>query len=114
MNPEVVVRAVGNVAIVDMTGRFTLGEGCGLLRDTVKELLESGRKQILLSLKGVTCIDSSGLGELAACYVTASRMGGQFKNLSAQGKVNDMLQVTRLFTVFVNFPDEAEAVRSFY
>ncbi len=113
MNPEAAVRLVGSVAIVDMTGRFTLGEGCSLLRDTVKELLESGRKHILLSLKGVTYIDSSGLGELAACYVTASRMGGQLKILNAQGKVHDVLQVTRLFTVFVSFADEAEAIRSF-
>jgi anti-sigma B factor antagonist len=113
MNPEVAVRLVGNVALVDMTGRFTLGEGCSLLRDTVKELLESGRKHILLSLKGVTYIDSSGLGQLAGCYVTASRMGGQLKILHAQGKVSDMLQVTRLFTVFVTFSDEAEAIGSF-
>lgn len=113
MNPEVAVRMVGNVALVDMTGPFTVGEGCSLLRDTVKELLESGRKHILLSLKGVTYMDSSGLGQLAGCYVTASRMGAQLKILSAQGKVNDMLRVTRLFTVFVTFSDEAEAVRSF-
>lgn len=113
MIPEVAVRDAGNVAIIDMTGRLTLGEGSSLLRETVKELLESGRKEILLSLKSVTYIDSSGLGELAASYVTASRMGGQFKILSAQGKVNDMLQVTRLFTVFVTFSDEAEALRSF-
>jgi anti-sigma B factor antagonist len=115
MNPEVAVavRHVGNVALVDMTGRLTLGEGCSLLRDTVKELLESGRKHILLSLKGMTYIDSSGLGQLAGCYVTASRLGGQLKILTAQGKVHDMLQVTRLFTVFVTFSDEAEAIRSF-
>jgi anti-sigma B factor antagonist len=96
-----------------MTGRFTLGAGSSLLRNTVKELLESGRKQILISLKGVTYIDSSALGELAGCYVTASRLGGQFKLLNAPGKVNDMLQVTRLFTVFVTFSDEAEAIQSF-
>ena len=113
MNLDVAVRQVGDVALVDMAGRFTLGEGCGLLRDTVKGLLESGRKQILLSLKGVTFIDSSGLGQLAGCYVTASRMGGQLKILHSPGKVSDMLQVTRLFTVFVTFSDEAEAIRSF-
>jgi anti-sigma B factor antagonist len=113
MHPEVAVRLVGNVAVVDMTGRLTLDEGCSLLRESVKELLESGRKHILLSLKGVTYIDSCGLGQLAGCYVTASRMGGQLKILNGQGKVNDMLQVTRLFTVFVTFSDEAEAIRSF-
>lgn len=113
MNPEVAVRLVGDVAIVDMTGRFTIGEGCSLLRDAVKELLESGNRHILLSLKGVTYMDSCGLGQLAGCYATASRMGGQLKILNAQGKVNDMLQVTRLFTVFVTFSDEAEAIRSF-
>jgi anti-anti-sigma factor len=77
----------------------------------VKELLESDRRHILLSLKCVTYVDSSGLGELAGCYVTASRLGGQFKILNAHGKVGDMLQVTRLFTVFVAFSDEAEAIR---
>jgi len=113
MNPEAAVRHAGEVAIIDMKGRLTLGEGCSLLRNTVKELIGSGRRQILLSLNGVTRIDSSGLGELAACYATASRLGGQFKILNAPGKVNDMLQVTRLFTVFVTFADEAEAIRSF-
>ena len=113
MNSQVAVRLAGDVAIVDMTGRLTLGEGSALLRDTVKQLLDSGRKHILLSLQGVTYIDSSGLGQMAGCYVTASRMGGQLKILHAQGKVNDMLQVTRLFTVFVTFSDEAEAIRSF-
>jgi anti-sigma B factor antagonist len=113
MSLEVAVRLVGNVAVVDMTGRFTLGADCDLLRDTVKELLESGRKQILLSLNGVTYIDSSGLGQLASCYVTASRLGGHHKILNAQGKVNHMLQVTRLFSVLVAFSDEAEAIRSF-
>jgi anti-sigma B factor antagonist len=113
MIPEIAVRAVANVEVVDMTGRLTLGDGCSLLRDTVRELLNSGRTQILLNLKGVTYIDSSGLGQLAGCYVTASRMGGQLKILSGQGKVNDLLQVTRLFTVFVTFSDEGEAIRSF-
>ena len=113
MNPEVAVRLVGDAAIVDMKGRFILGEGCNLLRDTVKGLLESGRRNILLNLQGVTYIDSSGLGEMAGCYVTVSRLGGQLKILSAQGKVNDMLRVTRLFSVFVTFSDEAEAIRSF-
>lgn len=96
-----------------MTGRLTLGEGCGLLRETVKKLFDSGRRHILLSLQGVTHIDSSGLGELAGCYATASRLGGQFKIVHAQGKVNDMLRITRLFTVFVTFSDEAGALRSF-
>ena|ERR1017187_10961317 len=113
MDPQVAVRLVGDVAIVDMTGRFTLGDGCALLRDTVKELLASGRKHILLNLQPVTYIDSSGLGQMAGCYVTASRMGGQLKILNTQGKVNDMLQSTRIFTLFVAFSDEAEAVRSF-
>ena len=113
MNPEVAVRLVGDVTIIEMTGRFTIGEGCSLLRDNVKEQLESGRRQILLSLKGVTYIDSCGLGQLAGCYVTASRMGGQLKILHAPGKVGNMLQVTRLFTVFVTFSDEEEAIQSF-
>lgn len=113
MNPEAAVRFAGDVALVDMTGRVTLGEGCNLLRESVRGLLESGHKHIVLSLKGVTYIDSSGLGELASCYTTAARMGGQIKILNAEGKVHEMLQVTRLFTVFVSFSDELEAIRSF-
>jgi anti-anti-sigma factor len=113
MTAEVAVRVVGDVAVVDMTGRFTVGEGCELLRDAVKKLVDSGHKNILLSLLGVTYIDSCGLGQLAGCYTTVARMGGQLKVLHTQGKVSDMLQVTRLFTVFVTFSDEAEAVRGF-
>jgi anti-sigma B factor antagonist len=113
VNPEVEVRLAGNVAIVDMTGRVTLGEGCNLLRETVKQLLNSDRKHILLNLKNVSYIDSSGLGQLAGCYVTTSRMGGQLKILNTEGKVHDLLQITKLFTVFVTFSDEAEAIASF-
>lgn len=111
--PELAVRRIGDVSIVDIVGRIALGEGCDLLRDAVKELLDSGQKQILLSLNGVTYIDSSGLGQLLSSYVTASRLGGQLKILIGQGKVHEMLQITRLFTVFVTFSDETEAIGSF-
>jgi anti-sigma B factor antagonist len=113
MSANVTVRMAGDVAIVDMTGRFIITEGCNLLREAVKELVDSGQKKILLNLLGVTYIDSCGLGQLAGCYTTTSRMGGQMKVLCGQGKVNDMLQVTKLFTVFVVFSEEGEAVRSF-
>jgi len=111
MNLEVAVRPVGNVAVVDMTGRLTLGDS--LFRATVKELLESGRKHILLGLNGLTYIDSSGLGELTTCYITARRVGRQVKILNAQRKVHEMLEITGLFKLFESFSDEAEAIRSF-
>ena len=114
MNPVVSVRQNGDVAIVDMTGRFTLGDGCSDLRDAVRDLLESGRRQILLNLREVSYIDSSGLGQMAGCYVTASRMGGQLKILNPQSKVTDMLQVTRLYSLFVTYSDEETAVASFH
>lgn len=113
MKLQLSVRMVENVAVVDLAGHFTLGEGCLLFHDTVKELFESGHRHILLSLTGLTYIDSSALGELTTCYITASRLGGQVRILNPRGRVHDMLEITRLFTVFVSFTDEAEAIRSF-
>ena len=106
-------RQSGDVAIVDLSGRITLGDGSGIVRETVKELIAGGRKQILLNLAEVSYIDSAGLGELVGSYATVTNQGGQIKLLNAQGKVRDVLQVTKLYTVFENFTDEAAAVRSF-
>lgn len=107
------VRQVGDVAVVDLSGRITLGDGSGTVRDTVKGLINKGQKQILLNLKDVTYIDSAGLGELVGSYATITNQGGQIKLLNAQSKVRDVLQVTKLYTVFENFTEETAAIRSF-
>jgi anti-sigma B factor antagonist len=113
MSVKAAVRQSGNVAIVDLSGRITLGEGSGLLRNTVKDLVTAGQTKILLNLKEVSYIDSAGLGEMVGSYASVSNQGGEIKLLNVQSKVGDLLQVTKLFTVFASFTDEGEAVRSF-
>ncbi len=113
MSAKAAVRHAGNVAIIDLAGRITLGEGSGLLRNTVKEVLGSGHNRILLNLKDVSYIDSAGLGEMVGSYATVTNQGGEIKLLNVQSKVNDLLQITKLFTVFAAYTDEAEALRSF-
>ncbi len=107
------VRQAGDVAVVDLAGRITLGEGSGLVRNTIKDLLNSGKKNILLNLKDVTYLDSAGLGEVVGAYASVTNAQGNIKLLHPQGKVRDVLQVTKLYTVFVSFEDEQEALRSF-
>ncbi len=107
------VRQSGDVSIVDLAGRITLGEGSGLVRNTIKELVSSGRKNVLLNLKDVTYIDSAGLGEMVGAYASVTNAQGNIKLLHPQAKVNDLLQITKLYTVFVAFDDEQEALRSF-
>jgi anti-sigma B factor antagonist len=107
------VRRAGDVQIVDLAGRVTLGEGSGLLRNTIKELVSSGHKNILVNLKEVSYLDSAGLGELVGSYASVTHVGGNIKLLNPQAKVHDLLQITKLYTVFVAFDDEPEALRSF-
>jgi anti-sigma B factor antagonist len=113
MSLKAAVRRSGDVSIVDLYGRITLGEGSGLIRNTIKDLVNSGQKNILLNLKDVSYIDSSGLGELVGAYASVTNAGGNIKLLHPQTKVHDLLQITKLFTVFITFDDENEAVRSF-
>ena len=107
------LRHTGDVAVVDLAGRLTLGEGCGTLRETVKDLLAKNEKKILLNLEGVTHIDSSGLGEMVGSSASVAGVGGQIKLLHAQSRVRDLLTVTKLYTVFESFTDETQAVASF-
>ncbi|HYW45466.1 MAG TPA: STAS domain-containing protein [Bryobacteraceae bacterium] len=107
------VRRAGDVAIVDLSGRITLGEGTGLVRTTIKDLVNSGQKNILLNLKEVSYLDSSGLGEMVGAYATVTNAQGSIKLLHTQAKVHDLLQVTKLYTVFATFDDEQEALRSY-
>ena len=113
MSLKAEVRRVGDVSVVDLSGRLTLGEGSGTVRKVIKDLVSSGQKNILVNLKDVTYIDSAGLGELVGSYASVTNMGGAIKLLHPQAKVHDLLQVTKLYTVFIAFDDEAEALRSF-
>jgi anti-sigma B factor antagonist len=113
MSVTVTVRDAPGVAIVDLSGRITLAEGSELLRSTIKKLVDGGRKNVLLNLADVSYIDSSGLAELASAYVTVSNLGGQLKLLNPRERLKDLLQITRLYTLFVTYTDEAEALRSF-
>jgi anti-sigma B factor antagonist len=107
------IREVDGVSIVDLSGRITLGEASGKLRETVRGLLGSGKKRILLNLGDVTYIDSSGLGELVSSYTTAANQGAKVKLLNVQKKVHDLLQITKLYTVFESHDEETDAVLSF-
>ncbi len=107
------VRRVGNVAIVDLSGKVTLGENTGILRDELRSLLSQGNKDIILNMAGVSYVDSAGLGELVGAYTTATNQGGAVKLLHLQGKMKDLMQITKLHTIFPAFEDEQAAVSSF-
>ena len=113
MSIKASTRQVEEITVVDLSGRITLGEGSTVLRDTVRELLGRGQKKILLNLGDVTYIDSSGIGELVSGFTTVSNQGGQLKLLNLTKKVHDLLQITKLYTVFDVKDDEATAVKSF-
>ncbi len=107
------IRHVDKVAIVDLSGRLTMGEAAGMLRDTIKELIAEDCKQIVLNLSDVSYIDSSGLGELVGAFATLSNRGGRLKLLNLQKRVHELMQITKLVTIFEVFEDEGKAVRSF-
>ncbi|MBV8820660.1 MAG: STAS domain-containing protein [Acidobacteriaceae bacterium] len=107
------VRRVGNVAIVDLGGKITLGESTGILRDELRSLLSQGSKNIVLNMGGVTYVDSAGLGELVGAYTTATNQGGSVKLLNLQGKMKDLMQITKLHTIFPSYDNEQAAVSSF-
>ena len=106
-------RTVGEVVVLDLKGRITLGEGDQLLKDKVNSLVNQGRKRIILNLAGVPYIDSAGLGEIVGSYTTVSRQSGSLKLLNLTKKITDLLAITKLLTVFETFDSEDEAVRSF-
>ncbi len=106
-------RQIGDVTIVDFSGKITLGEGSATLRKTIRDLTEGGEKKILLSLYDVDYIDSSGIGELVSAYTTVRNAGGELKLLHLTKRVHDILQITRLFTVFDVQTEETAAVRAF-
>jgi anti-sigma B factor antagonist len=106
-------RQVGDVTVVDANGRITLGEGASVFRDVIRDLAAKGNKKILVNLADVSYIDSSGIGEMVSSFTTVTNHGGQLKLLSLTKRVKDLLQITKLYTVFEVFEDEAAAVRSF-
>jgi anti-sigma B factor antagonist len=106
-------RKAGDVTIVDISGRIELGEESAALRDLVINLLGKGDKKILLNLAGVNYIDSSGLGSLVSAFTSARKVGGELKLLNLTEKVDNLMEITKLYTVFDIKEDEAEAVKSF-
>ncbi len=113
MSMKASTRQVDGVTIVDLSGRITLGEGSVVLRDTIKDLLGKGQKKILLNLGDVSYIDSSGIGELVSAFTSVRNQGGELKLLHLTKKVHDLLQITKLYTVFDVKDDEAGAIAAF-
>lgn len=113
MSVTINTRQVGDVTVIDAAGRITLGEGSTTFRDTIKELVAKGDKKLLLNLSEVSYIDSSGIGELVSGFTTVSNGGGKLKLLGLTKRVQDLLQITKLYTVFEVFEDEAAALGSF-
>ena len=110
---EIAERTVNDVMILDLKGKMTLGEGDELLKDKINSLLSTGRKKLLLNLEGVPYIDSAGLGEVVRTYTTVSRQGGSLKLLNLTKRIEDLLSITKLLTVFETYASEAEAVQSY-
>lgn len=113
MSVKLTTRQVGDVTVIDAAGRITLGEGASAFRDRIRELASSGDKKILLNLAEVSYIDSSGIGELVSGFTTVTGDGGQLKLVGLSKRIKDLLQITKLYTVFDVHDDEAAAVRSF-
>jgi anti-sigma B factor antagonist len=107
------VRDIGTVRIFDIDGKITIGSGDVELRQNIEDSLTAGRAKLLLNLKGVSHIDSTGIGEMVGCLITVKRKGGAMKLLNLSPKINDILQVTQLITVFDVYDSESEAIESF-
>ena len=106
-------RSVGDVMVLDVKGKVTLGEGDEMLKDKVNSLVNQGKKKIVLNLAGVPYVDSAGLGEIVRTFTTVSRQGGSLKLLNLTKRITDLLSITKLLTVFETFDAENEAVQSF-
>lgn len=113
MSVKLTTRQVGDVTVIDAAGRITLGEGASAFRDIIRDLAAKGDKKLLLNLAEVSYIDSSGIGELVSGFTTVTNHGGSLKLVGLSKRVKDLLQITKLYTVFEVFDDEAQAVRSF-
>jgi len=110
---DVQPRQAGDVTILDLSGEVRIGEGSVALRDAIRKLVDEDKHKILLNLGGVKYIDSTGIGELIANYTTVSRKGGQLKLLNLTDRVQNLLVITKLLTVFDSYDNEADALKSF-
>jgi anti-sigma B factor antagonist len=110
---KIVERQVEDVTILDLHGKILIGEGDDALRDAVTRLVDGGRTKLLLNLADVPYVDSAGLGEIVRCYTTVSRKGGRLKLVNLTKKIQDLLAITKLLTVFETYDSEDEGVRSF-
>ena len=110
---DVKERQAGDVTILDLSGEVRIGEGAVALRDSIRNLADQGKKKVLLNLAGVKYMDSTGVGELIANYTTVTRGGGQLKLLSLTERIQNLLVITKLLTVFDAYDDEADALKSF-
>ena len=113
MSVKLTTHVKGDVTIVDVSGKLTLGEGTSAFRSTIRELVQGGSRKIVLNMADVSYMDSSGLGELVAAHTTVTTAGGEIKLLNLAKRVHDLLKLTKLYTVFEAFEDEAAAVGSF-
>jgi anti-sigma B factor antagonist len=107
------IRDLGDIRVIELSGKITIGAGDVKLRELITQALEIDKNDIVLDLGGVTAIDSSGIGEMVACYTSVTKRGGQLKLMHLSPKITDILQVTQLITVFDVFDDEREALGSF-
>ncbi len=110
---QITERTVGDVMVLDVKGKITLGEGDEILKDKVNSLVNQGQRKIVLNLADVPYLDSAGLGEVVRAYTTVSRQGGSLKLLNLTKRITDLLSITKLLTVFETFDSENDAVRSF-
>ncbi|HUU97642.1 MAG TPA: STAS domain-containing protein [Phycisphaerae bacterium] len=110
---EIAERKVNDVTILDLSGKMTLGEGDEMLKQTINTLLAAGNKKLVLNLGNVPYIDSAGLGEVVRTHTTVSRQGGSLKLLNLTKRIEDLLSITKLLTVFDTYESEAEAIKSF-
>ena len=113
MSVKLNTRQAGKVTVIDVSGRITLGEGSSAIREVVRDLITKGNKKILLNLEDVSYIDSSGIGELVAGYTSLANASGELKLLGLTARMKDLLQITKLYTVFDVHEDETHAVQSF-
>jgi anti-sigma B factor antagonist len=110
---QIAEREIGAVTILDLSGKITLGEGDALLKDKLNSLLHQGKKNVLLNLEQVSYVDSAGLGAIVRAYTTVAREGGSLKLSNVTKKLQDLLSITKLLTVFETFDSEDEALRSY-
>jgi anti-sigma B factor antagonist len=113
MKSSIAIRTIGDVTFVDLKGKITIGVGDLQMREGIRQVLASGAEKIVVNMKDVTTIDSTGVGELVGCYNAAMNRGAKLKLMCLPSKISDVLTVTQLITVFDVYNTEAEAIASF-